>query len=70
MQREALKVAQNYEKEAKERLRRISLIAAGLDVIGGRKANFNISSAPDTDETWYDEASNGQHQGNGETQFV
>lgn len=38
MQRQALEVAQRYEEEAKERLRRMGILAAGLEVAGGRRA--------------------------------
>lgn len=46
MQQKALKVAHAYEKEAKERLRRINIIAAGLEVKGPKQTNAT------TDE-WY-----------------
>ena len=34
MQKTALEVAVKYEQEAKERLRRMSLLAAGLEAVG------------------------------------
>jgi COP9 signalosome complex subunit 1 len=37
MQHNALKVAHEYEEEAKERLRRINLVAAGLEIPVPRK---------------------------------
>lgn len=56
MQKEALRVAQNYEREAKERLRRISLTAAGLDAVGGKKVTAGHASGSGLDEAWYDES--------------
>jgi COP9 signalosome complex subunit 1 len=55
MQKNALQVAQNYEREAKERLRRISLAAAGLDVVGAKKATAAVAAGSSLDEAWYDE---------------
>lgn len=37
MQRQALLVAHNYEKEATERLRRMGIICSGLEVVGTKK---------------------------------
>lgn len=53
MQKQALESAHHYEREAKERLRRMSVIAAGLEVPGSR--NHHVSSRP-IDEAWYDDA--------------
>lgn len=63
MQKEALQVAQNYEREAKERLRRISLIAAGLDAVGGKKAAAGHAAGSGLDEAWYDESKQSSYQG-------
>lgn len=47
MQQTALEVARKYEEEAKERLRRINLVAAGLEVTNPKKqAGF--------DDAWFD----------------
>lgn len=45
MQAKALNVARKYEHEAKERLRRINVIASGLEVTRGKRQ---------TDEHWYE----------------
>ncbi len=54
MQKKALDVAQRYEQEAKERLRRINIVAAGLETVGTKKPNRLDSSG--IDEAWYDDA--------------
>lgn len=51
MQKEALEAAHKYEQEAKERLRRMNIIAAGLEVVGGRKP----TGSRQVDETWYED---------------
>lgn len=48
MQRTALEVAQNYELEAKERLRRVNIVMAGLEVIAPKKF-------ADADGVWFAE---------------
>ncbi|KAF5567652.1 COP9 signalosome complex subunit 1 (G pathway suppressor 1) [Fusarium napiforme] len=53
MQKQALEVATQYEEEAKERLRRISLIAAGLEVAG--RAKGPGLGGRGIDEEWYGE---------------
>ncbi|KJZ68541.1 hypothetical protein HIM_12069 [Hirsutella minnesotensis 3608] len=59
MQLEALDAARKYEQEAKERLRRISMVAAGLEVVGtNRKSNTDLSAVSNTDESWYDDGRN------------
>ncbi|PNY23061.1 COP9 signalosome complex subunit 1 [Tolypocladium capitatum] len=55
MQQEALEVARKYEHNAKERLRRISLVAAGLEVVGAKKPGADHVPGLSTDELWYDE---------------
>ncbi|KAG6033953.1 hypothetical protein E4U19_006066 [Claviceps sp. Clav32 group G5] len=57
MQSNALKVARLYEKEAKERLRHMSLAVSGLGVVGVRKAASADPGAPPVDEAWFDEMS-------------
>ncbi|KAG7413560.1 COP9 signalosome complex subunit 1 [Fusarium oxysporum f. sp. rapae] len=54
MQKQALEVATKYEEEAKERLRRISLIAAGLEVAG--RAKGPGLGGRGIDEQWYGES--------------
>jgi COP9 signalosome complex subunit 1 len=54
MQKQALNVAQEYEREAKERLRRMNIIAAGLEVVGKRQPNPGHASRG-IDEQWYDD---------------
>ncbi|EQL02639.1 26S proteasome, regulatory subunit Rpn7 [Ophiocordyceps sinensis CO18] len=56
MQNEVLDVTHKYEQEAKERLRRINLVAAGLEHVGNKKQT--------TDESWWDYVKNlGQEGG-------
>lgn len=55
MQKQALEVATKYEEEAKERLRRISLIAAGLEAAG--RAKGPGLGGRGIDEQWYGEGS-------------
>jgi COP9 signalosome complex subunit 1 len=52
MQYAALKAARRYEGEAKERLRRINLIAAGLEVKAGKQQLG--SDAAWSDAAWSD----------------
>ncbi|KAF9768724.1 hypothetical protein IL306_013923 [Fusarium sp. DS 682] len=54
MQKQALEVASKYEEEAKERLRRMNLIAAGLEVQGRTKGLGHGGHG--IDEQWYDDA--------------
>ena len=57
MQKEALQVAVKYEREARERLRRISIVAAGLDVVGARKDSGGGPAAGSShDEAWYEDS--------------
>lgn len=51
MQKSAIEVARQYELEAKERLRRISLLSAGLEVVGKRQPPL---IGRGVEETWYD----------------
>ena len=44
MQKKALKTVRRYEEEAKERLRRVSILSAGLEISGSKK------QAPSADE--------------------
>ncbi|PHH76347.1 hypothetical protein CDD80_1588 [Ophiocordyceps camponoti-rufipedis] len=57
MQTEALEVARRYEQEAKERLRRINLIAAGLEVVAPiQKHSTDLGSsalASEADDAWF-----------------
>ncbi|KAK9417110.1 putative 26S proteasome subunit RPN7-domain-containing protein [Seiridium cardinale] len=58
MQVKALEAAKNYEKEALERIRRMSIIAADLEVKGGgRKGNGPGGSG--ISEVWYEETRKG-----------
>lgn len=47
LQSNALKVASQYEKEAQERLRRISLVAAGLEVPSANRHVLDPSEISD-----------------------
>ncbi|KFA65400.1 hypothetical protein S40285_00492 [Stachybotrys chlorohalonatus IBT 40285] len=58
MQKNALDVARAYEKEAKERLRRISIIAAGLDIPATKKQNYTTAGSQEADEAWYGDEGN------------
>lgn len=53
MQKEALDVARKYEEEAKERLRRMNIMAAGLEVTSGKKAAG--LARQNVDEVWYED---------------
>ncbi|RFU76853.1 cop9 signalosome subunit 1 [Trichoderma arundinaceum] len=55
-QTNALAVARKYEQEAKERLRRMNIIAAGLDISGAKKPSAGVVGAPEFDEAWYEES--------------
>ncbi|KAF4449847.1 cop9 signalosome complex subunit 1 [Fusarium austroafricanum] len=55
MQKQALEVARQYEQEAKERLRRMSIIAAGLEVVGKRQPHSGHIGR-EINEHWYDDA--------------
>ncbi|ODA82637.1 hypothetical protein RJ55_01145 [Drechmeria coniospora] len=46
MQKEALEVARGYEEEAKERLRRINLVAAGLEIVGKANHDYTLGLRP------------------------
>ncbi|KAF4332529.1 COP9 signalosome complex subunit 1 (G pathway suppressor 1) [Fusarium beomiforme] len=54
MQKQALEVASKYEEEAKERLRRMNLVAAGLEVAGRTKGPGHGGRG--IEEQWYDDA--------------
>lgn len=58
MQNNALQVARRYEKEAKERLRHISLAAAGLDSVKAKRSTSGPTPGSGLDETWYEENRN------------
>jgi COP9 signalosome complex subunit 1 len=58
MQTKALETAKNYEKEALERIRRMSIIAADLEVKGhGRKGPGAVGSG--LSDVWFDETRKG-----------
>ena len=62
MQKQAIDVARQYEQEAKERLSRMSIIAAGLEVVGKRQPQANHLGRG-IDEQWYDDAKASGQQG-------
>lgn len=62
MQRNALATAINYEREALERVRRMSIYAAELEVKGSRKLGTGGAS-----DTWFDDP---RRQGQGEASVV
>ncbi|KAL4725564.1 hypothetical protein ACLX1H_007713 [Fusarium chlamydosporum] len=55
MQKHALEVTSQYEQEAKDRLRRMNIIAAGLEVVGKRQPHSGPVGRG-IDEQWYDDA--------------
>jgi COP9 signalosome complex subunit 1 len=55
MQKQALDVSRQYEQEAKDRLRRMNIIAAGLEVVGKRQQHAGPVGRG-IDEQWYDDA--------------
>ncbi|KAM0253391.1 hypothetical protein ACHAQJ_007286 [Trichoderma viride] len=57
VQTNALAVARKYEQEAKERLRRMNIIAAGLEVVGLKKQQSGGVGGPEPDEAWYEDNS-------------
>ena len=55
MQKKVLETAKMYEEEALERIRRMSLASAGLEVKGTHKlGNFGGSSLPGVGDIWHD----------------
>lgn len=58
MQANALKIAHKYEQDAKERLRRMNIISAGLDAAGSKKQVPGPTGAASMDEAWYEENKN------------
>ncbi|KAL7957731.1 PCI domain-containing protein [Trichoderma compactum] len=67
VQTNALAVARKYEQEAKERLRRVNLIVAGLEVGGGKKQpGGGVGGGvgqPEVDEAWYEDITQLPSQG-------
>jgi COP9 signalosome complex subunit 1 len=55
MQKQALDVSRQYEQEAKDKLRRMNIIAAGLEVVGKRQPHSGAAGRG-IDEQWYDDA--------------
>ncbi|KAM0355457.1 hypothetical protein ACHAP4_007436 [Fusarium culmorum] len=55
MQKQALDVSRQYEQEAKDKLRRMNIIAAGLEVVGKRQQHSG-QAGRGIDEQWYDDA--------------
>src|SRR3569833_1500532 len=56
MQMAALETVANYEKEALDRIRRMSIAAADLEVKGNRKPALGYDKYVGASETWYDSA--------------
>lgn len=57
MQKKALDSTNNYEKEVLERIRRMNIVAADLEVKGTRKAaGIGASNIPGVGDIWTDEA--------------
>lgn len=54
VQTNALSVARKYEQEAKERLRRMNIIAAGLEVSGVKKQPGG-AGGHEVEEAWYED---------------
>lgn len=67
MQTNALAVARKYEQEAKERLRRVNLIVAGLEVSGAKKQPGapvgGGVGGPEVEEAWYEDITQLPSQG-------
>lgn len=55
VQTNALHVARKYELEAKERLRRMNIIGAGLEVIGVKKPLTGGVGGAEPEEAWFEE---------------
>ncbi|QPG95676.1 hypothetical protein C2857_001643 [Epichloe festucae Fl1] len=62
MQKNALQVARRYEKEAKERLRHMSLAVAGLDSVNAKRSTSGPTPGSGLDEAWYEENRNTSHR--------
>ena len=58
MQTNALAVARKYEQEAKERLRRMNVVVAGLEVSSSRKQPSGGVGGPELEEAWYEDGGN------------
>lgn len=56
MQASALQTAQKYEKEALERIRRMGIAAAELEVRGTRKGHGAGAGLQGMDEAWFDDS--------------
>ncbi|KAK5997465.1 COP9 signalosome complex subunit 1 [Cladobotryum mycophilum] len=54
MQSNALNIARRYEQEAKERLRRMNIIAAGLEVAGAKKNAASTAGGSTLEEAWFE----------------
>jgi COP9 signalosome complex subunit 1 len=54
MQTQGLEAAKNYEKEAIERIRRMSIVAADLEVKGGNRKGAG-GGLPSVSDTWFDD---------------
>ena len=67
MQQQALRVAQRYEKDAKERLRRMGIVAAGLEVSGNKKSLPGMGAHSVAEDTWYEDSGNLYKDGGIET---
>lgn len=59
MQKKGLEAAQKYEQEALERLRRINIISAGLEVVAPLISGHRDRDVDDGDETWYEDNAEG-----------
>lgn len=55
MQTKGLETAKNYEREALERIRRMNIAAADLEVKGTRKGMGNPMSSIGGGETWFED---------------
>ncbi|GKU00910.1 cop9 signalosome complex subunit 1 [Fusarium langsethiae] len=55
MQKQTLDVSRQYEQEAKDKLRRMNIIAAGPEVVGKRQPHSGAAGRG-IDEQWYDDA--------------
>ncbi|KAI0123864.1 26S proteasome subunit RPN7 [Xylariales sp. AK1849] len=64
MQTKGLQAATNYEKEALERIRRMSIAAADLEVKGSSRKGAG-GGMPSMQDTWYDDTRRQLNQGEG-----
>lgn len=49
-------MARKYEHEAKERLRRMNIVVAGLETSNSRKQQSSAVGGPEVEDAWYEDS--------------